>query len=287
MNMPIPRNGNPKRRRGVGRSLCSAFIATTMSVVLALSSVGGGALSAFAATISNDSASQQGAEANAVPGHLVAVVSVGAQIYQQREAEEAARAAAEEQARQEAAARAAAQAQARAEAEQAAAQAAAEMERAATQTEISASDVAQPGDVAQVPSAVTPSAGEDALEADDSGDAPMSGPQSVTDSELADHVVPGLNPENTTVNLFDYDTDVRVTNPSVNTYGSDTLGTTGGATAEVNYDTWLNKPDSINYGHLLTFGDGMRHLGYWNQGIVSGYGEIALDRPGMQGIVSP
>lgn len=31
----------------------------------------------------------------------------------------------------------------------------------------------------------------------------------------------------------------------------------------------------------------MRHLGYWNQGIVSGYGEIALERPGMQGIVSP
>lgn len=90
MNMPIPRNRSPKRRRGVGRSLCSAFIATTMSVVLALSSVGGGALSAFAATISNDSASQQGAEANAVSGHLAAVVSVGAQIYQQREAEEAA-----------------------------------------------------------------------------------------------------------------------------------------------------------------------------------------------------
>lgn len=146
MNMPIPRNRSPKRRRGVGRSLCSAFIATTMSVVLALSSVGGGALSAFAATISNDSASQQGAEANAVSGHLAAVVSVGAQIYQQREAEEAARAAAEEQARQEAAARAAeqraaqeraaraaAQVQARAEAEQVAAQAAAEASQVPTQ----------------------------------------------------------------------------------------------------------------------------------------------------------
>lgn len=122
MNMPIPRNRSPKRRRGVGRSLCSAFIATTMSVVLALSSVGGGALSAFAATISNDSASQQGAEANAVSGHLAAVVSVGAQIYQQREAEEAARAAAEEQARQEAAARAAEQRAAQERAARAAAQ---------------------------------------------------------------------------------------------------------------------------------------------------------------------
>lgn len=261
-----------------------------MSVVLALSSVGGGALSAFAATISNDSGSQQGAEANAVPGHLAAVVSVGAQIYQQREAEEAARAAAEEQARQEAAARAAEQraaaraAQQRAAAEQAAAEqaaAAAEAEQAAVQVEAPASDAAQ------APSAVTPPAGEDAPEADASGDAPMTGPQSVTDAELADHVVPGLDPENTTVNLFDYDTDVRVTNPGVNTYGSDTLGTTGGASAEVNYDTWLNNPDSINYGHMLTFGDGMRHMGYWNQGIVSGYGEIALERPGMQGIVSP
>ena len=70
MDMPTSRNESPKRRRGVGRSLCSAFIATTMSVVLALSSVGGGALSAFAATISDDSANQRGAEANAVPAIL-------------------------------------------------------------------------------------------------------------------------------------------------------------------------------------------------------------------------
>ncbi len=31
----------------------------------------------------------------------------------------------------------------------------------------------------------------------------------------------------------------------------------------------------------------MRHLGYWNQGIVQAYGPIALERPGMQGIVAP
>lgn len=281
MNMPIPRNGNPKRRRGVGRSLCSAFIATTMSVVLALSSVGGGALSAFAATISNDSGSQQGAEANAVPGHLAAVVSVGAQIYQQREAEEAARAAAEEQARQEAAARAAeqraaqeraaraaAQAQARAEAEQAAAQAAAEASQAPTQI---------------VPAETGEGAGNQNEQAPGDQDAisPATEPQASPD-ELEGHVVSGLNPENTTINLFNYSAtgaDASVT--------SDINGSTGGATPATNYQTWLNNPNSINYGHMLTFGDGMRHLGYWNQGIVESYGDIAEDRPGMQGIVSP
>ena len=31
----------------------------------------------------------------------------------------------------------------------------------------------------------------------------------------------------------------------------------------------------------------MRHLGYWNQGITSGYGDLGLKRPGMQSIVAP
>lgn len=262
-----------------------------MSVVLALSSVGGGALSAFAATISNDSASQQGAEANAVSGHLAAVVSVGAQIYQQREAEEAARAAAEEQARQEAAARAAeqraaqeraaraaAQVQARAEAEQVAAQAAAEASQVPTQ--IASTEM-----------------GEDAGNQDGqaSGDQDATGPTTepqATLDELEGHVVSGLNPENTTVNLFNYsvtgyDETTGAEKPDINPANGDINGTTGSASPAINYQTWLNDPDSINYGHMLTFGDGMRHLGYWNQGIVQSYGDIATERPGMQGIASP
>lgn len=88
-----------------------------------------------------------------------------------------------------------------------------------------------------------------------------------------------MEPEATTVNLFNYSTG--------KTGNGDTLGTTGSASPYVNYTTWLTGENNINRGHLLTFGDGMRHLGYWNQGIVDGYGEIALQRPGMQGIVAP
>lgn len=104
----------------------------------------------------------------------------------------------------------------------------------------------------------------------------------VTADQLAAHVVPGLDPDNTTVNLFNYDAGVTGTGL---TAGTDTLGTTGNATPLVNYQTWLGNEGSINYGHLLTFGDGMRHLGYWNQGLVESYGEIARENAGMQGIV--
>lgn len=78
----------------------------------------------------------------------------------------------------------------------------------------------------------------------------------VTQEQLESHVVEGLNPANTKVNLFDYDTGERGAG------NTDTLGTTGGATPSVNYNTWLTNPGGINYGRLLTFGDGMRHLGY-------------------------
>ena len=260
-----------------------------MSVVLALSSVGGGALSAFATTISNDSASQQGAEANAVPGHLAAVVAVGAQIYQQREAEEAARAAAEEQARQEAAARAAEQRAAQERAARAAAQRAYEAEQAAAQAAAEMMEPSTEGaDASRAPVQIVPAetgegAGNQNEQAPGDQDAisPATEPQASPD-ELEGHVVSGLNPENTTINLFNYSAtgaDASVT--------SDINGSTGGATPATNYQTWLNNPNSINYGHMLTFGDGMRHLGYWNQGIVESYGDIAEDRPGMQGIVSP
>ncbi len=106
----------------------------------------------------------------------------------------------------------------------------------------------------------------------------------VTAEELASHVVPGLDPESTTVNLFNYSAGATGAGAMA---GTDTLGTTGSATPKVNYDTWLANPDSINYGRLLLFGDGMRHLGYWNQGLVENYGQIARENAGMQGIVEP
>lgn len=108
-----------------------------------------------------------------------------------------------------------------------------------------------------------------------------------TAEQLAPHVVAGLDPKNTTVNLFNYATGLS----GQGVYNAtDTIGTTGAATPRVNYEAWLTNSGlntGINYGHLLTFGDGMRHLGYWNQGLVQSYGEIALTHAGMQGIVEP
>ena len=106
--------------------------------------------------------------------------------------------------------------------------------------------------------------------------------QSVTAEQLASHVVPGLDPANTTVNLFDYSTGKQ---GSGATAGTDTLGSTAAQTPYVNYTTWLTGSNNINAGRLLVFGDGMRHLGYWNQGLVAGYGEVARENVGMQNIV--
>ena len=106
--------------------------------------------------------------------------------------------------------------------------------------------------------------------------------QSVTAEQLASHVIPGLDPENTTVNLFDYSTGKQ---GSGATAGTDTLGSTAAQTPYANYTTWLTGSNNINAGRLLTFGDGMRHLGYWNQGLVAGYGEVAREHAGMQNIV--
>lgn len=107
--------------------------------------------------------------------------------------------------------------------------------------------------------------------------------QSITTEELASHVVPGLNPGNTTVNLFDYSTGKIASSGA--TAGTDTLGSTAVLTPYDNYTTWLTGSNNINTGRLLTFGDGMRHLGYWNQGLVAGYGEVAQQHAGMQNIV--
>ncbi len=103
----------------------------------------------------------------------------------------------------------------------------------------------------------------------------------ITSATLSSHIVTDTlsEPAGTTVNLFNYTTGKAGAN------GSDTLGTTGPATPRQNYETWLSGDNNINKGRLLTFGDGMRHLGYWNQGLTATYGELAGERPGMQGIV--
>ena len=114
----------------------------------------------------------------------------------------------------------------------------------------------------------------------------------LTQAQLAPHVVQGTNPDNTVVNLFDYTTGKTGTGA---TAGTDTLASTGGASPYTNFTTWLTGDDNINVGRLLTFGDGMRHMGYWNQGLVAGYNTggasntdpsaFANANPGMQGIV--
>ncbi len=113
---------------------------------------------------------------------------------------------------------------------------------------------------------------------------PVRAHAALTQEQLSAHVVPGLDPDNTTINLFDYTTTKTGTS---NGMTSDIVGNTGAAIPYTNYQTWLTGDNNINRGRLLLFGDGMRHLGYWNQGLVAGYGEIARENPGMMGIVEP
>lgn len=115
----------------------------------------------------------------------------------------------------------------------------------------------------------------------------------LTPEQLAPHIVQGANPANTVVNLFDYSTGK--TGTTADLAGTDTVGGTGGASPYKNFETWLTGDGNINKGRLLTFGDGMRHMGYWNQGLVAGYNTggvsntdpdaFANANPGMQGIV--
>ena len=116
----------------------------------------------------------------------------------------------------------------------------------------------------------------------------------LTQEQLAPHVVQGTNPDNTVVNLFDYTTG-KTGAEGTSVAGTDLLSSTGGKSPYVNFTTWLTGENNINKGRLLTFGDGMRHMGYWNQGLVAGYndggasntdpGAFANANPGMQGIV--
>ena len=99
---------------------------------------------------------------------------------------------------------------------------------------------------------------------------------------FADSVVPGLDPANTTVTLFDYD------NGRTSDRTGD-LNSPAGQDASSVYEWWFGGKDgnNINNGHLLTFGTGMnRHMGYWNQGSGSGQGLFAYNNPGFPFMVS-
>ena len=102
---------------------------------------------------------------------------------------------------------------------------------------------------------------------------------------LEDHVVAPASPEGVTVNLFDYWVGESGANG-----GNDLLpkndwhyntGTPPLSVARTGVDDW-NK--GINEGHLLLFGDGNIHAGFWNKGAgaVSEYGK---SHAGMSGIV--
>lgn len=92
---------------------------------------------------------------------------------------------------------------------------------------------------------------------------------------LVDNRFTGLNPANTTVNLYDY-TSFKDANGNDEQYNS------------TNPDNWFNGANNINKDHALTFGNGMNNnMGYWNAGSGSGMGVFSGYTPGFQNIVSP
>lgn len=94
---------------------------------------------------------------------------------------------------------------------------------------------------------------------------------------LVENRFTGLNPANTTVNLFDY-TSFKNANGNDEQYN---------ATSPAN---WLgtDAAPNINTHHLLLFGHGMNNnMGYWNAGSGSGMGDFAKQNPGFQNIVAP
>lgn len=100
---------------------------------------------------------------------------------------------------------------------------------------------------------------------------------------LKDHIVPGITPANTTVNLFDYWVDRN--GASDNDLLDTTDGHYGKGTTEVVPRTGVSDWNKgINKGRLLLFGNGNIHAGFWNKGAgaMSPYG---TDNVGMSGIV--
>ncbi len=125
----------------------------------------------------------------------------------------------------------------------------------------------------------------------------------LTEDDLAEHTVPGLNPPNTTVNLFDYSLSEEVVESAsddrISTkFNGEDSGGNGNLTKHVhrmfrtdgtfveNYG--FARPSDVNEGinknHLLLFGDGISHAGLWNRGAgrYSPYGQLYAN---MQEIV--
>lgn len=91
---------------------------------------------------------------------------------------------------------------------------------------------------------------------------------------LIDNRFTGLNPANTTVNLYDY-SSFKDANGNDEQYNS------------TNPANWFNGSNNINTNHALTFGNGMSNdMGYWNAGSGSGMGVFSGYTPGFQNIVS-
>ncbi len=102
--------------------------------------------------------------------------------------------------------------------------------------------------------------------------------------ELASHVVPGLDPENTVVNLFDY--DMGRLDESTGDLNRPLLETDEASV----YEWWFGGKEgkNINSGRLLTFGTGMKSfMGYWNQGSGSSQGLFSYNNPGFPFMVAP
>ena len=97
-------------------------------------------------------------------------------------------------------------------------------------------------------------------------------------------MVPGLDPENTVVNLFDY--DMGRLDESTGDLNRPLLETDEASV----YEWWFGGKEgkNINSGRLLTFGTGMKSfMGYWNQGSGSSQGLFSYNNPGFPFMVAP
>ena len=97
-------------------------------------------------------------------------------------------------------------------------------------------------------------------------------------------MVPGLDPESTTVNLFDY--DMGRLDESTGDLNRPLLETDEASV----YEWWFGGKEgkNINSGRLLTFGTGMKSfMGYWNQGSGSSQGLFSYNNPGFPFMVAP
>lgn len=115
--------------------------------------------------------------------------------------------------------------------------------------------------------------------------------------DISNHIVPAANPQNVTVNLFDYwvkteepttATNGDILDKSDKHYHEDGGGKDGNPVVEsatsTGYSTQSDWNRGINQGHLLLFGDGLIHAGLWNKGAGENcrYGR---EYAGMEGIV--